>query len=57
MNAGANTAVKKTIPDSQNIIDDQIAELGNFKKQLDANLSKLALKAKELETELTELVK
>ena len=57
MNVGADTAVNKTIPESQKIIDQQLKEMTDFKKQLDGNLANIASKSQELEKELSELAK
>ena len=57
VNVGAGTAVKKTIPQTEELIKGQLTELTNFKKELEENLKKLISKAKTFEKELSQLAK
>ncbi len=57
VNVGASTAVKKTIPEAKELIDQQQKEITNFQKEVEENLIKLTAKAQQIEKELSELVK
>ncbi|MBR9692086.1 prefoldin subunit alpha [Candidatus Woesearchaeota archaeon] len=57
VNVGAGTAVKKTIPQAKELIDNQIKEITDFSQQSEGNLNKLAAKAQTIEKELAELTK
>ena len=55
VNVGADTAVKKTIPETKKLIQQQLVEIKNFQKELNLNLQKLSLKAQETQKELSKL--
>ena len=57
VNVGAGAAVKKTIPEAKELIDQQLKEITNFRAELEVNLNQLVTKAQQLEKELSELVK
>ncbi|MEE9525543.1 MAG: prefoldin subunit alpha [Candidatus Woesearchaeota archaeon] len=57
VNVGAGTSVKKTISDAKELIDEQLKEISKFRDESAANLMQITGKAKQIETELSELIK
>ena len=52
MSVGANTLVKKTLPEAQAIIRTQVEEIQNVTKNMEAEMSKLAVHAQSLRKEI-----
>ncbi len=57
LNVGANIVVKKDIENAELLISGQRTEIENIQKDLSLNLQKLNLKAREIEKEITQLIK
>lgn len=57
VNVGSNVAVEKTVPETKSLIEEQLTEIKNFQQELAMNLQRLALKGKEIEQEISKLVK
>ena len=57
VNVGSGVAVENTIDEAKGLVDEQIKEINDFKKELTLNLEKLAAKAQEIQEELSKLVK
>lgn len=57
VNVGENTAVKKDIPETKKLIDDQLKEMENAHGQILQNLQELVLQAQLIEKDLEKLFK
>jgi len=56
VNVGSNVAVRKTIPDTKQLLDERMKELEAFRSQLLAELEKVGERAQALESELVSLM-
>jgi len=55
VNVGSEVGVKKSIEESQKLVENQLVEMIKFQQELTSNLQKLASKAQDLEKELSKL--
>lgn len=56
VNIGANVVVKKKIPDTKKLIDNQINEIKKIREQMTGDIQKLILKASSVEKEINSIV-
>ena len=52
VNVGSSIAVKKTIPETKQILDERMQELEGYRNSLLAELERVAVRAKSLESEI-----
>jgi len=57
VNVGAGVLVKKTVPEADEILGKQIAQIDSVASQLTQNLTNMATRAQQIEKEIQELVR
>ncbi len=55
VNVGSNTVVKKTIPETKTLLDEQTKELNKYREQLMQQLNETIFKIEELQHSLKEI--
>ena len=56
VNVGSNVSVKKSIPDTIKIVDDQIKEIEDYKTKLESNFAQMNTYAQNIQEELSTMV-
>lgn len=57
VNVGAGVAVKKTVDETKQLLDEQAKEIMNYRVQVAAQVDQMRTKAQEIEQELQSMVK